>query len=134
MDGWMNGWMEYKDIVELDTKTMLLSGSPRDILRKAQGVNRKGIDIRLYTVDSGRHARDSKDIQTVTKFLLSRHNPDPKYQKTREDLDKLLSEQLDNIIISDRAKSCSDFYKVTDKVNIARSNSLVIWDSQKMKN
>jgi hypothetical protein len=113
--------------IGLDARTLLLAGSAKDILKRAQGVNRKGIDIRLYTVSNESHDRNNKDMQTVAKFLLSKHNPDPAYQKERQDLDRLLSEQLDSIIIQDRVRSCNDFYKVTDKVNIDRSNSMAVW-------
>lgn len=100
--------------VPLDSRTVLLGSSIQDILKKTEKV-RKGIDFRLYTV-AGSGARDTADYQTVLTTLSSMNNPNPIYQKDKKnDVDKLLAEALDKVLISDRVRSCSDFYKTNNK-------------------
>lgn len=91
----------------------------QDILRKTSKV-RRGIDMRLYTV-SGKAS--DKDQQTILSLLSSKHNPDPQYQKEKNELDLLLSESLDKVLLSDRVRSCTDFYKVNNKNS---SNALTV--------
>ncbi|HEX5518839.1 MAG TPA: hypothetical protein VFX18_00205 [Candidatus Nitrosocosmicus sp.] len=93
----------YKELA-LDARTVLLSGASRKVLTRPE---RKGIDIRLFTV-AGR--RDD-EMQTVATFLSSKYNPNPKDQKDRNQVDKLLE---DCKIISDRVRSQSDFNKVNN--------------------
>jgi hypothetical protein len=99
--------------VPLDSRTILLGSTIQDILKKTEKV-RKGIDFRLYTV-GGSGGRDTKDHQTVLTALSSMKNPDPNYQVERQKIDQMISEQLDKILISDRVRSCNDFYKTNNK-------------------
>lgn len=98
----------------LDSRTVLLKSSGiQDILKKSEGKNRKGVDIRLYTVaGSGESEREQ---QTVATFLTSMANPSPDDRADRNTVDKLLSESLDKILLSDRVRSCKDFYKTNNK-------------------
>lgn len=99
----------------LDSRTVLLKSSGiQDILKKSEGKNRKGVDIRLYTVAGGSGAT-SKEQQTVATFLTSMANPSPDDRADRNTVDKLLAESLDKILLSDRVRSCKDFYKTNNK-------------------
>jgi hypothetical protein len=111
--------MSYNNRVPLDTRTVLLGSSIQDILKKTEKV-RKGIDFRLYTV-AGSGDKDTEDCQTVLTALSSMKNPNPIYQKDKNDVDKLLAEALDKVLISDRVRSCNDFYKTNNK----KDNSLL---------
>lgn len=53
--------------------------------------------------------------------LSSMSNPNPEYQKDKGSVDELLSEALDRVLISDRVRSCNDFYKVNNKKNMDNS-------------
>lgn len=102
--------MLHKDKIPLDSRTVLLGSSIQDILKRTAKV-RKGIDMRLYSVSGS----TEQDTQTVLTLLSSRMNPNPLYQKDKQDLDKLLTESLDQILLSDRVKACKDYYKVNNK-------------------
>jgi hypothetical protein len=107
----------------LDSRTVLLKSSIQDILKKSEGKNRKGVDIRLYTVGGG---ATSKEQQTVATLLTSMANPNPDDQADRNTVDKLLSESLDKILLSDRVRSCTDFYKTNNKKDIDSSNRMQV--------
>lgn len=94
----------------LDSRTILLKSSIQDILNKTQKIDRKGIDFRLYTTNP-----NDKDKQTVMTFLSSMDNPNPVYQRDKDSVDVLLSEALDKVLVSDRVRSCTDFYKTNNK-------------------
>lgn len=111
----MNGCYNMKKI-PLDSRTVLLGSSIQDILKKTQGNKRKGIDFRLYTAASGKgNPSQSQDMQTVLTMLSSMHNPDPSYQQDKDSQERLLGEALDKILISDRVRSCKDFYRTNNK-------------------
>ena len=114
--------MSYK--IPLDSRTIILGSSIQDILKKTNNKNRKGIDFRLHTVSSS--GATDKDKQTVMTALSSMHNPTPMYQRDKGDIDVLLSEALDKVLISDRVRSCKDFYKVNNKKNMDSSNSMIV--------
>jgi hypothetical protein len=102
-------------VISLNSKTILLQSSAKDILRKLnKPSNRKGIDFRLYQNGN----QDKDDIQTVMTFLSSMQNPDPSSCREKSDVELLISQELDRIILSDRVRSCTDFYKVHNKRNI----------------
>jgi hypothetical protein len=42
-------------------------------------------------------------------------NPNPDDRADRNTVDKLLSESLDKILLSDRVRSCTDFYRTNNK-------------------
>lgn len=107
--------------IPLDSRTVLLGSSIQDILKKTQKT-RKGIDFRLHTVSGA----NEKDKQTVMTALSSMQNPNPGYQREKSDVDNLLSEALDKVLLSDRVRSCNDFYKVNNKKNMDSSNSMRI--------
>jgi hypothetical protein len=109
--------MSYK--VPLDSRTVLLGSTIQDILKRTEKT-RKGIDFRLYTV-AGSGGRDTEDYQTVLTTLSSMNNPTPVYQRQKQDVDTLLAEALDRVLISDRVRSCNDFYKTNNK----KDNSLL---------
>lgn len=111
--------------ISLDSRTVLLGSSIQDILRRTNN-KRKGIDFRLYTVAaSGKESpNQSQDIQTVLTMLSSMHNPDPSYQQDKDSQDRLLAESLDKILISDRVRSCKDFYRTNNKKDMDSSNSM----------
>lgn len=115
--------MEGKDgkNITLNTKTVLLKDTIQNILRKSPN-KRKGIDMKLYRVDEG--TRDDKDAQTVVNFLTSMDNPDNECKKASMHVDKLLSEALDKVLLSDNVKSCSDYYKVNSKKDFIAKMSI----------
>jgi|SRR5215212_503112 len=110
----------------LDSRTVLLKSNIQDILNKttSSNSNRKGVDIRLYTVGGG--GATSTEQQTVATFLTSMANPNPDDQADRNTVDKLLAESLDKILLSDRVRSCRDFYKTNNKKDIDSGNRLQI--------
>lgn len=67
----------------------------------------RGVDVRLYTPD-GFKPQD-KDAQTVMTLCSNMINPNPKDQKGKEDIDRLIGTALDKILISDRVRSAKDF-------------------------
>lgn len=111
--------------ISLDSRTVLLGSSIQDILRRTNN-KRKGIDFRLYTVAaSGKESpNQSQDIQTVLTMLSSMHNPNPSYQQDKDSQERLLAESLDKILISDRVRSCKDFYRTNNKKDMDSSNSM----------
>jgi hypothetical protein len=120
-----------KDI-PLDTRTVLLKSSIQDILKRTLGAGktrtRKGIDFRLYTCGDG---ATSKEKQTVATFLTSMANPNPDDRADRNTVDKLLAESLDKILLSDRVRSCSDFYKTNNKDNLDSSKKMRVIEEVK---
>jgi hypothetical protein len=102
----------------LDSRTLLLGSSVKDILKRTEG-KRKGIDFKLYTTNP-----NDKDKQTVMNFLSSMDNPDPVSKKDKDDVDRLLAESLDRIILSDRVRSCNDYFKVNIKKDFGNSMSI----------
>lgn len=110
--------------IPLDNRTVLLGDSINNILNRVQIAGRKGIDIRLYTVNK-KEATGQVDIQTVATFLASMQNPNIQDRKSKQDIDRLISNALEDILISDRVRSSSDFYK-TNARDSDRSNSLVV--------
>ena len=120
--------MNYK--ILLNNKTVLLQGTPKDILLKSLP-KRKGIDMRLYAIDGA----SNKDTQTVASFLCSMSNPDPQYKKSQEDIDRVLSEALDKVLIADRVKSANDYYTVNDKTDSYITNSMnIVFDEDRVIN
>jgi hypothetical protein len=57
-------------------------------------------------------------------FLSSMDNPDPVSKKDKDDVDRLLAESLDRIILSDRVRSCNDYFKVNIKKDFGNSMSI----------
>ena len=53
-------------------------------------------------------------------------NPNPVYQRDKNDIDRLLSESLDKVLLSDKVQSCKDFYRVNNKDNPDSSNTMRI--------
>lgn len=96
--------------IPLDSRTVLLGSSIQDILKRTQKT-RKGIDFRLFQIPGAKQ----EDIQTVMTLLTSKYNPSPHEQKSDEDTNRLLSESLDKILLSDRVRSCNDYFKVNNK-------------------
>lgn len=76
--------------------------------------------MRLYQIPGAKR----EDVQTVVTFLSSMDNPDNECKKASMDVDNLLSEALDKVLLSDRVRSCKDFYKVNNKKNMDSSNSM----------
>lgn len=108
--------------IPLDSRTILLQSSIQDILKKTEK-RRKGIDFRLHTVSGA----SEKDKQTVMTALSSMSNPNPLYQRDKNDIDRLLSESLDKVLLSDKVRSCNDFYRVNNKKNMDSSNSMRVF-------
>jgi hypothetical protein len=112
-----------KNEIWLDSRTVLLKSNIQDILKKSEPNRRKGIDFRLYTVGDG---ATSTEQQTVATFLTSMANPNPDDRADRNTVDKLLAESLDKILLSDRVRSCTDFYKTNNKKDIDSSNRMQV--------
>lgn len=119
--------MEGKDgkNITLNTKTVLLKDTIQNILRKSPN-KRKGIDMKLYRVDG----TSDKDAQTVVNFLTSMDNPDNEYKKASMHVDNLLSEALDKVLLSDKVKSCNDYYKVNSKKDFVAKMSVEEYDDE----
>ena len=117
----MSGRNGGNNTIPLDARTVLLGSSIQDILKKTQKT-RKGIDFRLHTVSGANEA----DKQTVMTALSSMSNPNPVYQRDKNDIDRLLSESLDKVLLSDKVRSCKDFYRVNNKDNPDSSNTMRI--------
>lgn len=96
--------------IPLDSKTVLLQSTTKDIIERTKG-KRDGIDFRLYQIPGS----SDKDTQTVMTFLASMQNPSRKERKSQADIDTLLSESLDKILIQDKVRSCSDYYRTNNK-------------------
>lgn len=105
------------------TKSVLLQDNVKNILKKARPV-RKGIDIKLYQFGDS----SKKDVQTVVTFLASKYNTE-EYSRDNNDIDKVLSEALDKVLISDRVKSASDFYKINNKKDLDSNKKMSVWGS-----
>lgn len=89
-------------------KTVLFQDNIQNLLRKVNKTPlRKGIDIRLFALEG-----HEKDCQTAVTFLTNRINPAKEDRKDKEDIDKLLSEALDKVLLSDNVKSAKDYKKV----------------------
>lgn len=89
-------------------RTILIRGHFQSYLKNIK-LKRKmrGVDVRLYTPD-GFKPQD-KDAQTVMTLCSNMINPNPKDQKGKEDIDRLIGTALDKILISDRVRSAKDF-------------------------
>ncbi len=110
--------------IPLDSRTVLLGSSIQDIIKRTQKT-RRGIDMRLYTVAGKKQSKE--DMQTVLTLLSSLDNPNPVYQREKTDIHKLIGEELDKILLSDRVRSCKDFYKTNNKKNMDSSNSMTVF-------
>jgi hypothetical protein len=77
------------------------------------------MDFKLYTTNP-----NDKDKQTVMNFLSSMDNPNDVYKKDKDDVDRLLAESLDKTILSDRVRSCNDYFKVNNKKDFGNSMSI----------
>lgn len=77
--------------------------------RKARGIN-----LSFYTPDGSKPS--DKDAQTIINFCSNMINPNPKDQKGKEDIDKLIGEALDKVLLSDNVKSAQDFYHGKSRV------------------
>lgn len=113
------------DNVKLDNKTVLVNDSIRSVLDRLAKVGRKGVDIRLFTV-SGENECMNECMQTVVTFLSSRYNPAPCDRRSKVEVENLISDALDKVLISDRVRSASDFYKTNFKKDMDSSNTLVV--------
>ena len=109
-----------KGTIPLDSRTVLLGSSIQDILKRT-AKHRRGIDFRLYTTNP-----NDKDKQTVMTFLSSLSNPSESYRVDKQTVENLISEQLDKILLSDRVRSCNDFYRTNNKKDMDSSNSMRI--------
>ena len=111
--------------IRLDNKTVLVNGSVSNILNRVNRTGRKGVDMRLFTVNSS-EATSNVDRQTVVTFLSSMKNPNKIDQKSKEDVDALIGEALDRVLISDRVRSASDYFTTNYKKDMTLSNTLVV--------
>lgn len=90
------------------SKTVLFQDSLQNVLRKLNNTKlRKGIDVRLFALEG-----HEKDCQTAVSFLTNRINPAKEDRKDKEDIDKLLSEALDKVLLSDSVRSAKDYKTV----------------------
>lgn len=82
--------------------------------------------MRLYQIPGAK----KEDVQTVVTFLSSMDNPDNECKKECMHVDELLSEALDKVLISDRVRSCNDFYRTNNKRDVNSSNSMQVYSKE----
>lgn len=88
-------------------KSILVKGHVQDFVKDINFQKKaKGINITLFTPDG--ISPNDPDAQTVMNFCSNMINPNPKDQKGKEDIDRLIGSALDKILIADNVKSAKD--------------------------
>lgn len=76
-----------------------------------------GISVSYYQTAGNPNSNYDAEAQAVVNFLTSNMHLDPKNNKKRQDIDKLIDSAFNKVILQDKVRSAKDYYKVNSKKN-----------------